>query len=105
MHQYASDAGQGAFDLTCLPLLGTCQSVDLAKLFPFVGMLKLKQGDSIFHQGDIAQSMYFIVSGTVKLSSEQHVGSTIAEGFIGEEAAAGMDKYSANVVACNDCVL
>lgn len=75
--------------------------------FKFVEADKhLSAGESVFSQGDEADVMYFVKSGTVDIILQGKVIETLEEGGIfGEMALADNEPRSANAVAKTDASL
>ena len=90
-------------------------SFDVEKVLAKVGKGKtirsLKKGDTIFSQGEIANTVYYVQSGNVKLTvtSERGKEAIIAilgpGNFVGEGCLNGQVRRMATASAVDECVL
>jgi CRP-like cAMP-binding protein len=90
-------------------------SFDVEKFLAKVGqgktILSLQKGDAIFSQGDIANTLYYVQSGNVKLTvtSERGKEAVIAilgpNNFLGEGCLNGHVRRMATATAVDECVL
>ena len=61
-------------------------------------------GETIFAQGDPAERMYVVDSGTVELQVGEHVVEVVGPGgFFGEMAVIDREPRSASAVAASEC--
>jgi CRP-like cAMP-binding protein len=74
-------------------------------------ILKYRAGHSIFRQGDLAETVLYIQSGTVKLSvvsgrgKEAVIAVVGAEAFLGEGALTGAPRRLSHATALETCTL
>jgi CRP-like cAMP-binding protein len=68
--------------------------------------IEIRQGESIFKQGDVGTSMYIVVEGKVRVRNlEQMIGDFGEREVFGELAALDPVPRSATVTALEDCYL
>ena len=83
----------------------------LEKLKENAEWVKLKRGDFLFHQGDVADGAYIIVSGVLRVSIKQGNGkqqevARMRQGeIVGELALIADDDRSASIEALRECEL
>lgn len=84
------------------PAFGFCPKADLARVLPHVKERELKAGEELHVLGKPAGQSFLIVSGSFKVGGDNKgsgEGVVLTGGFLGEEAAIGLDTYVATVVA------
>ncbi|PCI41053.1 MAG: sodium:sulfate symporter family protein [Rhodospirillaceae bacterium] len=84
------------------PAFGFCPKADLARVLPHVKIRELKAGEELHVLGKPAAQSFLIVSGSFKVGGDDKgsgEGVVLSGGFLGEEAAIGLDTYVATVVA------
>ncbi len=85
--------------------------VFLAKIGEGRNDARYRKGEVVFSQGDVAEAVFYIQKGKVKVSvvSEQGKEAVIAllakEDFFGEGCLAGQTRRMATVAAMTDCVI
>lgn len=77
-----------------------CPTRDLSTLLPYVIQKKVSKGTILYRELDDAKNLYFIVSGSIKLTSDTTPGNiiTVTDGYFGEEAAVKAETYIATAV-------
>jgi CRP/FNR family transcriptional regulator, cyclic AMP receptor protein len=74
-------------------------------------MVSFKKGQTIYAQGDAADSLFVIQKGTVKLSVKSQAGKEAIldilsdEDFVGKDSVAGQSSRTASATAITDCSL
>jgi CRP/FNR family transcriptional regulator, cyclic AMP receptor protein len=74
-------------------------------------MVSFKKGQTIYAQGDAADSLFVIQRGTVKLSVKSQAGKEAIldilsdEDFVGKDSVAGQSSRTASATAITDCSL
>ncbi|MGA7398454.1 MAG: Crp/Fnr family transcriptional regulator [Candidatus Sulfotelmatobacter sp.] len=74
-------------------------------------LISFAKGQTIYAQGDTADSLFVVQSGTVKISMKSHAGKEatldILSGadFIGKDSIAGGSTHTASASAITDCSL
>ena len=84
------------------PIFGVCPGPDLARLLPHVSVQTLEKGENLHIMGRPAAFMYLIIDGAFSVGGEKRgsgEGVVLDSGFLGEEAAIGMESYVATAVA------
>lgn len=85
--------------LTELPIISDFDNKALAKLVTEVSIIEKTPGDTIYDKEDTAETLYYVVSGTVELLSGKHSFGQISSAYIGEEAALKDTHYRTKAVA------
>lgn len=68
--------------------------------------VRYKQGEPVFHEGDIGKYLYVVTSGTVALMTGGDVVETVERGGVfGELALIDQRPRSTSAVAATDCEL
>ena len=93
--------------LSKVKLLQVLPPEEVVKLIPHVKTLRFLAGETIFRQGDIGSELYFIVSGSVRvtrgLETDRKLIAELGEGdTFGEIALISDQPRSANVEAITD---
>ncbi len=78
------------------PLFDACAAPDLARLLPHVSIRTLEAGEELHSMGRSATFMYLIIDGAFSTGREEVI---LESGFLGEEAAIGLEFYVATAVA------
>lgn len=96
-----SQAGVTAAHLLAEPVFGHCPRADLARILPHVKERTLDVGESLHVLGKAASHMFLIVEGALKVGGdkERSEGGILTSGFLGEEAAIGLETYVATAIA------
>ena len=96
-----------ANSLAAISLFSQVHKRTLARLLPLLEQQKLEVGDRLFISGDDAESLYYIQSGKVKLSSirESCVEILGKEQFLGEETAINTRCYMFNAEVIEETVV
>jgi CRP/FNR family transcriptional regulator, cyclic AMP receptor protein len=74
-------------------------------------MMSFKKGQTIYAQGDAADSLFVIQKGTVKLSVKSQAGKEATldilsdQDFVGKDSIAGQSSRTASALAITDCSL
>ena len=76
-----------------------CPNQALARFLPHVAVKSLQSGDELQYAGQTAKFVYLIVSGTFEAASEGGQKVNVKSGFLGQEAAIGMDLNIVTAVA------
>ncbi len=66
---------------------------DLARLLPSIQEQNYSIGEEIFSERAEANTLYLIIEGDVRITSNQCFVDTITEGFLGEEVAIAQPVY------------
>lgn len=98
-------------DLRSFPMLAEMDSKDLDKLSDLMKQENFSAGSRIIEEGDIGDTMYLLVDGTVDilkttLYGEEYVCATLKDEYscvFGEIALIDHDRRSATVRAKTDC--
>ncbi len=78
----------------------------LATIVPLLEELHLKQGDIVFHKGDLGDSMYIIVDGEVRVhDGDMTLNYLSKRAVFGEMSAMDPEPRSATVTASQDTTL
>ena len=85
--------------LEALPILADCHRRSLARLIPLLQEKKLEAGETLFNSGELAETMYYVLTGKLTLFSGQRCVDKLSQAFVGEEAALGADTYLSTAVA------
>ncbi|WP_019605836.1 SLC13 family permease [Teredinibacter turnerae] len=102
----ASQDGSGRvcqFLLDC-PLFAASTLEDKARSVGLAYIKELKPGEALFHKGDRAKTLFYILDGRLALEDEPNKGS-LGTGFYGEESVMGMPTYIAGLVANGACTV
>ncbi len=81
------------------PSFQYCQPQDLARFLPHVSEKLLQAGEVLHLGGEQALHAFLIVEGAFELSDRDRVTGALENGFLGEEAAIGMDQYVTTATA------
>ncbi len=81
------------------PAFHWCPAPVLARFLPYVSEKVLKAGDVLKGLGEPAAETFLIVEGAFEVSGKGDEVVTIDDGFLGEEAAIGLDSYAATAKA------
>lgn len=96
-------AGESAATyLQAEPVFGLCPGADLARLLPHVSFESLEAGEALHTQGRPAGRLFLIIDGAFTVGGENRgsgEGVVLESGFLGEEAAIGLESYVATAVA------
>ena len=69
-------------------------------------VLTLKSGETLFHKGDPARSMYVVLTGELRIGDGNAIYDRLTEGgIVGEMALIDHGPRSATVTASTDCTL
>jgi len=79
-----------------------CPDQALARFLPHVHVKSLKLGEELQRAGDPASFAYFIMGGGFQVTSEVGQKILVERGFLGQEAAIGMDAHIVTAVATQD---
>ena len=79
-----------------------CPNQVLARFLPHVFVKALKSGDVLQRAGQTADFAYLIVSGTFEAATEGGQKITVRSGFLGQEAAIGMDLNVVTAIATSE---
>jgi CRP-like cAMP-binding protein len=94
-----------------IPFFRGLEDDELEDLSSFLNLYKFKKYEMILREGDKAQSMYFIIEGSVKIlkksneSSDEIVGFLNDPDFFGEMALIDGEERSATVIAQSDLLI
>ena len=77
----------------------SCSPQALARFLPHVSLRFIEKGEHLEDIGAAAINTFYIVEGSFEVWGEGSRTTTVKEGFLGEEAAIGMDAYIATVTA------
>ncbi|NES80885.1 MAG: cyclic nucleotide-binding domain-containing protein [Moorea sp. SIO2B7] len=92
--------------LRTAPILSGCSVQDLSRLIPFVSEHNFQPNQTIFQSGSVADKLYIVVEGTVRLLSDKRLVDEISQGSFGEEAAIGMEeKYILSGIAVSNTIV
>ncbi len=83
-----------------IPLLSECRRHSLARLVPHVKTRAVVCGEVLFQSGESADTLYYILQGSVQLLSAQTTPEQLSSGFFGEEAAICAENYQATATVC-----
>jgi branched-chain amino acid transport system substrate-binding protein len=61
-------------DFLSIPLFTGLDRVDVARLVPSLVRLEVKSGEVIIRQGEICESLYILISGTIRKTNKQNDG-------------------------------
>lgn len=79
---------------------------DLAQIARITDELSLEDGEVVFQQGDPGDTLFFVVSGTVKVTRGQAVVATLGpKDVFGEMALLDSEPRSATITAAEDVQL
>ncbi len=76
-----------------------CPAPTLARFLPYVGEKFLQVGEVLQVLGEPAAETYLIVDGAFELSDKSGESVSVEGGFLGEEAAIGLDSYTVTATA------
>ena len=94
--------------LHCLrtaPILSACSVKDLSRLIPFISEHSFQPNETIFKAGLVADKLYLVVEGTARLISGKRLVEEVSRGFLGEEAAIGLEEYILSGIAASNTVV
>lgn len=97
-----SQAGTAAAHLLAEPVFGHCPRADLARILPHVQERALDVGESLHVLGKAATHMFLIIEGALQVGGGDKgsgEGVVLSSGFLGEEAAIGLETYVATAIA------
>jgi DASS family divalent anion:Na+ symporter len=83
-------------------ILSQCSPQDLAKLLPFFRERRLKPGEALCRAGDLADDMWLVLRGTLRVMRADRSSQEVSDGLVGEESALGMGRYLTDIVAADD---
>lgn len=96
--------------LQSMPVFGGASEAAIELLMGQAELVPLRKGEVVFHQGDIADAMYVIESGSVAVYREQYgeemLVRTLNQGdCFGEMSLLDLYPRSCSVIATDACVL
>lgn len=83
-------------------VLGQCSYQSLARILPHISERHIEAGGAIFSSGQVAEYLFVIRSGQVRLQREGSNPVTIANGLCGEESAIDLPAHLSDAVALED---
>jgi len=86
-------------------LFSSCQPKELARLIPYITLKELKENEYLYRSGTPAGELYFVKEGVIRLVSGGHTVGEVANGFLGEELAAGAEHYISDAIAVSPAVV
>lgn len=79
--------------LQSIPLFSTCDKRAIARLMPFIREQSLEAGDVLFAAGTRADTLFYVVSGKIKLTRGKRLNDIVSKGFVGEETVSEAENY------------
>ncbi|WP_135075115.1 SLC13 family permease [Terasakiella sp. SH-1] len=77
----------------------SCSPAELARFLPYVKERSLQPGEVLQQEERPAAEMFLILEGAFEIIEKDGQIITIQNGFLGEEAAIGLDRYGATIKA------
>jgi len=81
------------------PLFMECSRQMLARFLPHITEHTVEPGEHLENIGAPAKNTFYVVHGSFEVWGEGNRTTIVTDGFLGEEAAIGMDAYVATVTA------
>ncbi len=88
-----------------VPLFNRLEALEVAEIMRLLHSKRFHSEVVIFHKGEFARGMYFIVSGSVELETDHEVMELDAGDFFGESGLLHKGKYLATARALSDAHL
>lgn len=85
--------------LLTVPLFASCPRSSISRLLPLVSERSLKGGEALYDAGAAADTMFYVLSGAILLTSGERILDRLESGFVGEEGALAGESYMASAKA------
>jgi len=91
--------------LQAIPLFSSCDKRSISRLLPFAREHRLEADEILYEAGAKAETLYYVTSGTIRLSTGKRLIDSVEHGFVGEEAALDGHHYLGTATAQGPVIL